>query len=133
MRTNPERAVLSAAIAMTLVHAVLWVPILLYLILFVPRLKKIFADFGMVLPRMSEWMIASSDFVATYWYLLPVLIVFVLLADGAVIYLLRRGTGRSGPSWIWFSLIILLTILVMIGMVTASLLPMITLLEALSR
>jgi type IV pilus assembly protein PilC len=37
----------------------------------VPQFKKIFDDFGTELPQMTQVLINISNFVATYWYLLP--------------------------------------------------------------
>jgi type IV pilus assembly protein PilC len=37
----------------------------------VPQFKKIFDDFGSELPAMTELLINISNWVATYWYLLP--------------------------------------------------------------
>ncbi len=131
MRTTQEKA--GWSIVMILTHAVLWLAILLYLLMYVPNLKRTFLDFAMRLPEATEWMIAISDWVLSYWYVLPFFLVPLLVADGAVIFLLRRGTGRSWPSWIWFILITLLTLIIMVVLGLASWLPMIKLQEALSR
>ncbi len=133
MRTTQGKAGWSVSIVMILTHAALWLAILLYLVLFVPGLKRTFLDFAMRLPEATEWMIAVSDWVLSYWYVLPFFLVPLLAADGAVILLLRLGTGRSWPSWIWFSLITLLTVIIMVVLGLASLLPMIKLQEGLSK
>src|SRR5205807_4373822 len=41
------------------------------MIYIIPKFKKIFLDFGMRLPWLTEQLIAISDWVATYWYVLP--------------------------------------------------------------
>ena len=46
----------------------------------IPKFKKIFEGFGTELPKITEVLIATSDFVAAYWFLGPVLpIAFVLM------------------------------------------------------
>lgn len=40
------------------------------MIFIIPKFKKIFDDFGSDLPWMTEILIAASDFIAKYWYLL---------------------------------------------------------------
>ncbi len=37
----------------------------------IPKFKAIFKDFGVELPEITVWLIATSDFVAAYWYLGP--------------------------------------------------------------
>ncbi len=46
----------------------------------IPKFKKIFEGFGTELPKITEVLISTSDFVAAYWFLGPVLpIAFVLM------------------------------------------------------
>jgi type IV pilus assembly protein PilC len=46
----------------------------------IPKFKLIFIGFGTELPKITEVLIATSDFVASYWFLGPVLpIAFVLM------------------------------------------------------
>src|SRR5256714_4864948 len=40
------------------------------MIYIIPKFKKIFNDFGMTLPWLTEKLIQISDWVATYWYVL---------------------------------------------------------------
>lgn len=37
----------------------------------IPKFKEIFLDFGVELPAITEWLIAMSDWVVNYWYLIP--------------------------------------------------------------
>ena len=46
----------------------------------IPKFKKIFEGFGTELPKITEVLISTSDFVAAYWFLGPVLpIAFILM------------------------------------------------------
>jgi type IV pilus assembly protein PilC len=46
----------------------------------IPKFKKIFDDFGTKLPAMTEMLIATSDFISNYFYLIPAIpIGFMLL------------------------------------------------------
>lgn len=60
----------------------------------VPKLKKIFEDFGAALPRLTTMMFGVFDWFTNYWYLLlPIL----LLAPVAVVYAMAgvyRGWGE---------------------------------------
>src|SRR5438093_1296139 len=42
--------------------------IMLYII---PKFEKIFKDFNMKLPAITEWLMATSKWFGTYWYVLP--------------------------------------------------------------
>lgn len=46
--------------------------ILTFILMFiVPKFKKIFADFGMELPAMTQFLIDASNYVVDYWWTLP--------------------------------------------------------------
>jgi len=46
----------------------------------IPKFKKIFEGFGTELPKITEVLISTSDFVAAYWFMGPVLpIAFILM------------------------------------------------------
>jgi type II secretory pathway component PulF len=85
----------------TAIHAFLWLLLLLYLGLFVPRLTKMFRDFNMQLPDATEWMLALSGWAVTYFYLVPVAFLVALALDVGVVLLLRRMTVRAWPGYLW--------------------------------
>jgi len=45
----------------------------------IPKFKKIFEGFGTELPKITEVLISTSDFVAAYWFMGPVLPIAFLL------------------------------------------------------
>ena len=50
------------------------------MVFIIPKFKAIFEGFGTELPKITEVLISTSDFVAAYWFLGPVLpIAFVLM------------------------------------------------------
>jgi type IV pilus assembly protein PilC len=70
------------------------------MIYIIPKFKKIFADFGMKLPWLTEELIAVSDWVATYWYVLPLfpLCWWLLLK---LIRLNKSGAYALDRLWLW--------------------------------
>jgi len=50
----------------------------------VPQFKKIFDDFGSELPPMTQLLIDISNFVVTYWYLLPLIPIGITLIIKAI-------------------------------------------------
>jgi len=76
------------------------VGILVFIMLkIVPSFQKIFADFDAELPAMTQLLIGVSDFVGTYWYLLPGIPIGIWL----LVKLIRKfPQGRLG--WDLFTL-----------------------------
>ncbi len=50
----------------------------------VPQFKKIFADFGSELPPMTQVLIDISNFTVSYWYLIPLIPVGIMLMIKAI-------------------------------------------------
>jgi type IV pilus assembly protein PilC len=70
------------------------------MIYIIPKFKKIFQDFGMKLPWLTEQLIAVSDWVAHYWYVLPLfpLCWWLLLK---LIRLNKSGAYALDRLWLW--------------------------------
>jgi type II secretory pathway component PulF len=120
-------------IATMAIHALLWLLLLLYLSLFVPRLAKTLRDFNMRLPDATAWMLALSSWMVTYFYLVPVVFLLALALDAGVVLLLRRVTVWSWPGYLWAGLVTLATLIVVAVVLVASYLPLIKLHEGLSK
>lgn len=62
----------------------------------VPKFKKIFADFGIELPAMTMVLINASDFIVTYFWVIPLVPIAIILT----IKLVRRfRRGRHVVDW----------------------------------
>src|SRR5207247_1365876 len=70
------------------------------MIYIIPKFKKIFKEFGIDLPWMTVKLIAVSDWVATYWYVLPLFPIcwFLLLK---LIRLSRSGAYALDRVKLW--------------------------------
>ncbi len=70
------------------------------MIYIIPKFKKIFQDFGMKLPWLTEQLIATSDWVATYWYVLPLFpLCWWLMIK--LVRLNRSGAYALDRLWLW--------------------------------
>jgi type IV pilus assembly protein PilC len=70
------------------------------MIYIIPKFKKIFADFGMKLPWLTEQLIATSDWVAQYWYVLPLFpLCWWLMIK--LVRLNRSGAYALDRLWLW--------------------------------
>lgn len=67
--------------------------VIIFLLTFVlPRLAKTFEQSGTELPWITEALIASSNFIVGYWY---ILVVLIGLAAGGFIYMKRTPWGNN--------------------------------------
>ena len=114
-------------------HALLGAVQIFVLLSVVPRFKRTFADFGMKLPWVTEILIDISDVVVDFWFLLPLALAPLLVSDFAALYLLRRQEKTRVWARIWFYSILLLLLAGGGVIAIAIFLPLIELMEGLSR
>jgi type IV pilus assembly protein PilC len=70
----------------------------------IPKFKKIFLEFGLPLPMLTQILISVSDWVATYWYVLPLFpLCWWLMIK--LIRLNRTGAYVLDRIWLWVPLI----------------------------
>jgi type II secretory pathway component PulF len=110
MNSHPARSLFSGLLWGALIPTVLWAGFFVGLLLTVSGFKKEFADFGMRLPATTMFVIEIADWVATYWYILPLFLPFVLVPDTIIIVLLRRLPSRI-PGRLWCGLMMALPLL----------------------
>ena len=79
----------------------------------VPSYAKIFADFDLELPAMTQLVIQLSYLTLSYWYLL---MLAVIVLDGALLFVLNLSPPwLAWVKWVWFGLFPLI-VLVGIGL-----------------
>ena len=68
------------------------VAILTFIMVFIiPKFQKIFKDFNMKLPALTELLMATSNWVSRYWYVIPLFPVCISL----LFKLIRMNKGGS--------------------------------------
>src|SRR4051812_14495219 len=77
------------------------VAILTFIMLYIiPKFEKIFKDFNMKLPAITEWLMATSKWFGTYWYVLPLFpLSFWLLLK--LIRLSKTGAYALDRIYLW--------------------------------
>ena len=66
----------------------------------IPKFEKIFKDFDMKLPELTQWLMNTSHWFATYWYVLPLFpLCWWLLIK--LIRLNRLGNYCMDRLWLW--------------------------------
>src|SRR5881227_2916158 len=81
------------------------VAILTFIMIFIiPKFEKIFKDFNMSLPQMTKMLMATSNWFANYWYVLPLFpLTFWLLIK--LIRLSRIGNYALDRIYLWIPII----------------------------
>jgi hypothetical protein len=121
------------AVMMVLIHGFIIAVLLAYLLVFVQRYKRAFIDFGMKLPWAAVLVIDISNFVSEFFVLLPFLLLPPLLADGVVLYFIRRQRRGRTLARLLFLAILLVLLVCLAAVVTVSLQPYFELMEGLDN
>jgi hypothetical protein len=133
LQASTAGADLVTAGLLTLVHALLASPVLVYLLVFVPRYRSILADFDMQLPLATILVVDIADFLKSFWFFVPFLLIGLFAVDFGVLYLLRRRRPPRLLLWTWFILGGLLLIGCFAVALLAMQLPMLELMDGLSK
>jgi type II secretory pathway component PulF len=115
-----------ATILVVALHALFWTAWLAGLLLWVPRVERVFRDFNVKPPLMAELAITLTHGIVPLGLLLVLLFV---LADGTVAYRLRRSGARA----LWSGLMTIAPVAAIIVTALALILPMVQLLEMIHK
>src|SRR5262245_27417735 len=120
MRSRPMHSDVLSALVPLIVHGIILTVFFLVLIFLGPRAERAIRDFNLKVPVLTETVLSLSRWVVDYFYLTPLILLPLLVVDGAVYVTLRR-TLRS-PVWsiLWSSLVFLAA-LAAIGMLVLGL------------
>jgi hypothetical protein len=103
-----------------------WVPVLILIVVFVPRFGELFArlDESGELPAVTAWLLSLNRLNDALFYL-PCLLFFVLLvvADVGAARLSRRSRRGKSLYWVWFVAVVVAGFLALNLVVVALLLP----------
>jgi hypothetical protein len=112
--------------ARAVVYGFLWLPVLVLVLVFVPRFESIFMTLEErgELPQTTQWLIAFVRLNAECFYLPVLLLSVALLAvDAVVVRYLRRSVRGHLWSWLWVAALALAAIPAVLLVVTGLLLP----------
>ncbi len=81
------------------------ISILVFIMIFIiPKFEKIFKDFGMKLPTLPPFLMATSRWVSTYWYVLPLIpLTFWLLLK--LLRMSRTGGYVLDRMYLWIPVV----------------------------
>jgi len=83
----------------TLGHALIAFGMLVRLVVFMPRQKRVLDEYNLALPTFSQWAIAVSTWASAYWYILAVALLLLLVINAVILY--KLGGLRRRPGWLW--------------------------------
>jgi type II secretory pathway component PulF len=124
--------VLRATILMVALHSLLWAAVLFGLFALVPDAERVFRDFNMKLPALTQLMMALARWVEYHAPFVGIFVFFLLIVDGMGYYRLRTSAPRF-ISKLWAVCMFLLPVLVIMGLIIGILKPLIALQEGLSK
>jgi type II secretory pathway component PulF len=83
-------------------HLFLWLVFVAIMIFYVPSRQSIFADYKIKVPDMTIVVLELSDWIMEFWFfLMPFLILFLLVADAPIYFFLRIYFKGRSPSRLW--------------------------------
>ncbi|HEY7308085.1 MAG TPA: hypothetical protein VH643_01875 [Gemmataceae bacterium] len=124
--------VFRATVLMVAVHSLLWSVVLLGLFLEVPRAEKVFRDFNIKLPVMTQLVLFLGRWVENHAPEVGSFVFFLLVVDGLSYYRLRSSAPQF-LSKLWAFSMFLLPIVAIVGIAIGILKPLIALQEGLSK
>jgi len=131
MNTTQRNPLLIEALVFLAVDALVWLALPAELLLIVPRYHRVFVDFQMKLPIMTQIVLEFSAWFAEYWW--TVNIPYLALVTGLVLVGLWLRGSSSDPFWRWLVLTLLLGIVLHALIWLVMVLPSLYLMEAFTR
>jgi hypothetical protein len=128
---RPAGPVLPFTVTFVSIHTLLWCICFGLLLLYAPKAERTFRDFNMTLPALTIYTLAAARWVGNYWYILLIWLVLGLTVDiGLLVMLYPR---RRALAWAWALLLLLLPLVVGLAIFVTLVIPMVKLLDGLSR
>ncbi|MBN2291162.1 MAG: hypothetical protein JXM70_01980 [Pirellulales bacterium] len=123
---------LTRAIFISAFHGLLWIVLLGIMFIFVPSYQKVFTDFEVDLPVMTEWVLMLSSLSVTYGHHILCIIVVLCMVDLIILFSLYQHPQAVVLRWLWLSVMILIPLALMVWTLLVVLLPWISITESLS-
>src|SRR5262245_4886170 len=136
MSADPDRSPppsFAPNLVTALVHAGVWVTVILSGLSLVGYSKKQFDDFQMKLPYMTETCIQLAMFVLDYWPIALTVLAIALIADALILHWLSGSETRRLFREAWSGVVIALPIAGLCVATTAITLPYLKLTEGLTK
>jgi cytochrome bd-type quinol oxidase subunit 2 len=115
------------------IHAVVIVGYLTATMSFGARCEQSFRDFKLKLDGSSQLVIGEVRWLYNYWYVAAIMLVFGLVLDGLIVFVLCRSPRSRGWSYVWAVLVVVLLMLLAAFTALSLYMPYQRLLEGLNR
>jgi type II secretory pathway component PulF len=110
------RAGLLTPLGGVIVHALLWLALVIGLLTLMPGYKSEFQEHNVELPWATQWAIATHDWLANYWYVIALMFVPLCAMDAAILLVTWRTPRARRRGILWLILMAALP-MVLMGMV----------------
>lgn len=128
---RPVRALIPAVI-LSVFHGSLWILLLGMMLWYVPSFGKIFKEFEVALPAMTELAISASYFSINFWYAVVFAVMVLAAADLMLLYAMYLHPKLAALRWLWLTLMLFAPFGLIALTVLAMNIPMISLTRQLS-
>jgi hypothetical protein len=129
----PETSVVRDTGVTIMIHAIIWCALSLELMVIFPPIAARYKELNLRFPAASEAAFALSGRIVGHWYVLPLVLTPLLLADGAVYFMLRQAKEGRLLGRLWAGMMVLLPLLIMAWFAFSLLLSWLKIQEALAR
>ena len=127
--TSPSRSIAWTGWTL-LAHVITGLVLVIVFVKVVPEFERLFAEFDVSLPRMSQLVLLLSNVVVCYWYLVVPLGVLV---DAAILFGLSSIPDKGRwLSTLWTRFVFVAAVLLLVFIAVAMCLPLVWLIEQLS-
>lgn len=128
---HTTRSGLAFVVATTTISIILWHLLLLDMGVFLPQMATTYHNYNMKLPDYTGWTLTLSDWAAAHPSLVLAGFLLLLIVDIGLVYLLWRES--PDVCQLWSGMLCLTTLVSAAAVLVSSLLPVVKLLQGLSR
>lgn len=125
MNATLTRSAYYSSVLMLGVHVALWGSWMVAMAGVVPRFERVFADFNMKLPASTAIVVSLSELLSQSFFLLPILVMGLVVCDGAILFFLRQGESTRKLFGFYSVLVIVLAFTAWIYSISALILPLV--------
>ena len=106
VQVNDFNRMIRSTILAIITHALIPIFWIVFAVFIVPRFAYGFAKSDFEIPALTGIVIKFSGLISNFWFLYLFIMLFLLVADGAVYFSLLRSLGKI-PAGLWSILVIL--------------------------
>ena len=133
MDTAARKQIARLTMVIGTAQAATWIVLCATTVGFILRFQKIFADFGAELPVSTVVVLSLGNLLYCYWYVALLLICLWPIATKGIVVALWPAPENAVARWSWYLITWLASVVLMAFIVVIILVPLLSLVSALSK